>query len=328
MKIFGWAADSSGCAYYRIQQPLRALAGLGHDVSYGTRMLPEWRDSADVVIGQRVCNKAPSSLWSARAAQGKFLVYELDDDLFNIDPSNKIAYYFFGRQDIRRNMEANMRAANRLTVSTEPLAEVMRAYNDDVRVCPNTIPDWLLDYSRPTLDNGKVTIGWCGSATHEMDFAEVQRPLRQLLKRDPGVEFHCIGANYAQWMKLPKDQCRFTPWIPDVEACFRAYDYDIGIAPLRPHAFNKSKSHIKVLECAALGIPVVASNVYPYANFVKHGETGFIARYDHEWPMYLRTLVNDAEMRAEMGANARKQAEAWTTSRWAKAWEEALTDAV
>lgn len=323
MRIFGWAADEGGCCHYRIAEPLKALGERGHQVHHHTVMPPDWLRDADVIIGQRVCLPGPTRAWQQLAKQGRTLVYEIDDNLLHVDHRNP-AWSFYSQPQIRENLLANVQAASRVTVSTEPLAEVMRRYNDDVRVAPNSIPDWLLSWERPKHE--RLTIGWAGSATHEMDFEEVRGPLRQFLNRHPEVRFHVMGTDYARWMRLPAAQCDFTPWIPTVEDYLKTIDFDIAIAPLRPHPFNRSKSHIKVLEAAALGIPVVASSVHPYERFVRHGETGFLVRRDHEWGRFLRDLVNDEAMRTEMGAKARQQTADWTTSKTAHLWEQALTD--
>lgn len=326
MKIFGWAADSAGCQYYRISLPLDAISAKGHDVSYGMKMNEECLEDEDfTIIGQRVCNPAPSALWSSLSGAGRKLIYEVDDDLFNIDPSSAGSYKFFSDPQIKSNIRKSASSARRVITSTEPLAEVMREFNNDVVVCPNTIPSWLLE-ERPFRRKEKgVTIGWGGSATHHMDFEVVRNHLRRVLDRHPEAEFHAIGTNYASWMKIPADRCRFTPWIPDVPSFFRAIDYDIGIAPLKHHVFNRSKSHIKALECAALGIPVVASNVEPYRNFVQHGITGFLVKADHEWGSYLRDLINDQGMREEMGRQAREFARSWTIESSVDQWEKAYT---
>lgn len=344
MKAFGWAADSSGCYYYRIAEPLDALAREeGWEVDHNTifkgfpkdrmtkddprlpKLAYETAQRLDVIITQRTVNPAPSMFLRMMNDFGAFTVYEIDDDLFNIDPSNVNAHETFTKPEIRANLENNMRAASRVTVSTEPLAELLKQYHDDIRVCPNSAPDWLLEHEVPRLDNGKVTIGWGGSATHAMDFAECDNGLRRFLNQRDDVEFHCIGSNYARWMKLPKDKCRFTPWVNSVPDFFKAIDYDIGIAPLRPHVFNRSKSNIKALECAALGIPMIASHYHPYRDFIEHGVTGFLVRYPHEWGRYLRMLVEDPAMRSEMGSNARKLAAGHTMSAVVETWREALT---
>lgn len=328
MKIFGWAADLAGCQYYRIKIPLDAVSDENDDILYGIKMpVGCLEDSEFTIVGQRVCNPAPTRLWKDLSGAGRKLIYEIDDDLFHVDPSSTSAYQFFGNPAIQSNIRKSARLATRVITSTEPLAEIMRDFNDDVVVRPNTIPSWLLNeqpFRRREKENS-VTIGWGGSPTHHMDFEEVGNHLRRTLERHPNVEFHAIGTNYASWMKIPQDRCRFTPWITDVPSFFRAIDYDIGIAPLKNHVFNRSKSHIKALECAALGIPVIASNVEPYRNFVQHGVTGFLVNSDHEWGSYLRELINDKPMREAMGQQARKEARNWTVEAHADSWRKAYT---
>jgi glycosyltransferase involved in cell wall biosynthesis len=112
--------------------------------------------------------------------------------------------------------------------------------------------------------------------------------------------------------------------MPSVPDYWRAIDYDIMIAPLRPHPFNRSKSNLRVLEAAILGIPVVASDYGPYAEFIDHGTTGLLARTDHDWGRHLRALVEDEAMRTEMGAAAKLKAAEWTIEGNASAWAKVL----
>jgi glycosyltransferase involved in cell wall biosynthesis len=88
--------------------------------------------------------------------------------------------------------------------------------------------------------------------------------------------------------------------------------------------FNQAKSAIKATECAALGIPVVASAVRPYEDFIQHGVTGLLVHRDHEWGQHLRALVNDPAMRTEIGAAAREHARRHTVSAIAPLWEKAV----
>lgn len=324
-RIFGWAADEGGCRYYRMTLPLNTLRANGYDTHHHT-VKPAAHNTWDVMVGQRVANPGPSVTWQKLAHAGRLkLVYEVDDDLFNVDASSTQAHAFFGGPAVRERMAQNMAVADCVTVSTEPLAERMRAYNPNVHVCPNYVPGWLLDHTPPQRQDGVVTIGWGGSATHSMDFGEVGPQLRRFMERHPRVEFHAVGTNYASWMRLPRERCRFTPWIPNVETFFRTLDFHIAIAPLRPHVFNQSKSWIKALEAAALGIPIIASDLLPYQDFVEHGVTGFLVRRDHEWGKYLRALVEDEAMRLEMGKAAREKAADYTIEQNYTVWEKVLT---
>jgi glycosyltransferase involved in cell wall biosynthesis len=120
---------------------------------------------------------------------------------------------------------------------------------------------------------------------------------------------HFVGPDYRQVVNLPN--IRWSPWSTNLVDYLRLLDFDIGLAPLAYHRFNKSKSDIKVLEYAALGIPVVASDFGPYAESVIHGETGFLVRRPHEWGRYLGMLAEDVALREQMSVNAKL----WATSR-------------
>ncbi|WP_405580238.1 glycosyltransferase family 4 protein [Streptomyces sp. NBC_01190] len=324
MSVFGWRADNAGCGYYRISQPLDCLSALGYRTWHHTRM-PENYGTYAVVIGQRVTLPKPTERWQNLARAGRHrLIYELDDDLLNVDHGSRAAFEFFGRPEIRDNLRRNIEVADAVTVSTEPLAERMRLYNPNVHIVPNHTPAWLLDHTAPQRQDGIVTIGWGGSGTHHMDFAEVGSHLRRVLDRQPNTEFHVIGSDYAAWIRLPRNRCRFTPWIENVEAFYRAIDYHIAVAPLRPHLFNQANSDVKFREVAALGIPMVASDCGPYARSIQHGVTGFLVKRDHEWGVFLRKLIEDEALRKEMGTAAREWARTQTIESNIAIWEAVL----
>jgi glycosyltransferase involved in cell wall biosynthesis len=124
--------------------------------------------------------------------------------------------------------------------------------------------------------------------------------------------------------RMPRERVRFTSWVENVPAFHSTIDFDIALAPLRPSPFNRSKSAIRCLEAAALGIPVVASDFGPYAEFVVDGATGYLASRPHEWTAHLRTLL-DPFHRRSVGAAARSHAAAFTIEANIGLWEKALT---
>lgn len=319
----GLAADQTGCGTYRIALPMQGLAALGHTTTHSQSMPPTIRHQPDtIIIGQRVCMPGPSSLWQTLAKQGRHLIFEIDDDLWNVDATSTQAHKFFADPQLRKRLEDNIRAATAVTVTTAPLAERVATFNPNVHVIPNAVPDWLVEHQPPQRQDGTTTIGWGGSATHSMDWQQAAAQIRRVLQRHPGTELHCMGTNYAAGLRGCR--IRYTPWVPSVEGFLKTIDYHLGVAPLRPHVFNQAKSAIKAIEAGALGIPMVASAVRPYEDYVQHGRTGFLVRRDHEWATHLRALLNDPGMRAEMGAAARVQARQHTITALAPAWEKAI----
>ncbi|PKV95911.1 glycosyltransferase involved in cell wall biosynthesis [Amycolatopsis echigonensis] len=325
MRLFGWQGDTQGCGYYRIALPFDALAARGHDAAYSTRMPDAVRDGGvDVVVGQRVCEPGPSGIWQRLAAAGHTkLVFELDDDLWNIDPSNRSSHAFYDADRQRRLIE-NIRVADAVTVTTEPLAEVVSAWNPVVHVVPNQIPGWLLDHERPVTES--VTIGWRGGPSHSRDFGELAKPLRRFLQhpcnRDR-VEFHAMGADYTPRVASNRGRTRHTGWTPEPERFLRGVDFDLGVIPLRPSVFNDSKSELALLELAALGIPAIVSDTGPYRRAVDSGAPARRASLPSCWTAALTDLVGDAEARVQLGKEAREWAAGRTVEANVSRWEEA-----
>jgi glycosyltransferase involved in cell wall biosynthesis len=284
----------------------------------------EWADS-DVIVGQRVSQPGPTYRWQELAARGKTrLVYEIDDDLLDVDPSNGPAWHYFSRSEIRSNIKRNIQVSNAVITTNEILAERVRQLNSNVFVAPNFVPAWVLDLPVPEGTPGQFTLGWAGGASHEMDWAEAVSEVARFQSRDKHVEMHVMGWQHpGLWRRLAQDRARFTKWVDSVPDLYRMIDFQIGLAPLRPHVFNQTKSYIKTLEYAALGIPSIASDVGPYSDFVEHKVTGFLVRQPHEWARHLRTLL-DPFVRREMSIKARHQAAGYTIENNIQLWEKAL----
>lgn len=332
MKVFGWAADQAGCGFYRVGLPLDRLKRLGHDTQVST-LLTGFEKTADVVIGQRLCNPGPTRWWAEMAARpsGKrpALVYEVDDDLLDIDPTNERPYRYYGTPERRANIVANLAAADLVTVSTEPLADSLREYAREVRVIPNAVPDDLGRRSWQARSKDRLTIGWAGSGTHGRDFQDAGPQIHRFLRRHSDtVEWHSIGSDYLPATSSDTFRRRFTEWEQSVEAYYSRVDFHIGLAPLMPSVFNRSKSHIKALEYAAMGIPVIASDFGPYQEYVVHAETGFLVKQPHEWGTRLLDLVRDDRLRTIMGEKARRHSRAHVISAVAPLWESVLKEAI
>lgn len=315
MKVFAYE-DGTACGYYRIRQPFDAMRAAGVDATYA-------RDGESpagaVVVGQRVGGPGFTIHW-LKAWRRSRLVWETDDDLWAVDALNRRATRHF-TPDMLDALEQVARFSHLITVSTEPLAEAMRRFNKNVAVIPNHIDDRMFDIERPRRD--RLTIGWAGGDSHHRDWLHVAASLRRVMNRNPGVDLHTIGANYQIATRMPRPQSRHTPWSVDLFDYYRSIDFDIGVAPLAPIEFNRSKSHIKALEYAALGIPVVASDREPYRDFVIDGVTGFLVRRDHEWELRLRDLINDEAMRTEMGRAAKERARDYAIGKGWQLWADA-----
>lgn len=307
-RIFGWLGDNAGCAYYRCTLPMSNLPEAPWQAGVATTIPDEYFMRFDVIVGQRVCKPGVTQRWQRICADPDVkAVYELDDDFWTLDPSNS-AHDWYAQPHIRANLQANITAADLVTVSTEPLADRVRPWNPNVVVLPNYIDAQVLDLPRPDQSVDTVTIGWAGSSTHDMDWVDAGPAIAKVVTSLPNARMSFLGARYPQGM--PRDKVSWTPWQESVGMYLEllTMPFDIAVAPLAAHPFNAAKSDVKAKEYAACGIPIVASNVRPYAEFVVHGETGFLVKDPSDWGRYLKRLINDRDMRIGMGENARKLA--------------------
>jgi glycosyltransferase involved in cell wall biosynthesis len=324
LTIGGWLADREGVGFYRMKLPLDELGRRGHSVEY--RGVLPWRPgkrpSHHVLVAQRISNEGPSVQW--QAARGDVRrVFEVDDLLLDVDPSSERAFEFYARPDVRRRLLENMRSADAVTVSTDYLAEAIRAdygVTAPVFVLPNCLPKDVLDL--PSVDqSGPMTCGWSGSDTHRADVMLLRRPLSRFLGRHPEVRLTLAGVDYRRELGVPQAEVRGWRSIWDDPAGYYAgLDWQVTLAPLVSHHFNRAKSALRALEAAARGAVVVASDVEPYSRFIEHGVDGFLVRRDHEWLEVLELLAEDAELRAKVGAAARAKAADWTIGKHTDKW--------
>lgn len=318
MRIKGFTRQDEGGGYYRVNLPLGELARHGHQVTVERGTTDVTAGDAQIVVGQVI---AMANGWWRRLRRTAKIVYEIDDDPFEIETVNP-AYPHYSPPHVQDSIRHSIEVADLVTVSTPPLAERMRKINPNVVVLQNRIDEHMLELVRPRRD--KLTIGWAGGESHYDDIKECAYGLRKTLARYADtVEGHFVGADFRRLVGSPGQPFRFSNWCSKTTDYYKLIDFDIGLAPLRPTRFAETKSHIKALEYAALGIPVIASDAAPYRDFVIDGVTGWLVRREHEWALRLRELIHDAAMREEMGAKAKELARQWTIQQGWQEWESA-----
>ena len=315
MKAFGWYPENDGCAWYRIRQPLELLG-----IPCSNTIPPEVAlDGDSVIVAQRAYDPGPSQVLSFRAVNGWPTVYELDDLLWKIDPWNP-SIKFFGNTEIKRILKHILNATLIFTSTTDLADEVLNIKADaEIEVLPNFIPQSLLDLG-VREGNDRAVIGYPASPSHGRDVLVMQAGLAKTLRRT-NASFLCIGTDFLKHLRVDG---RAIPGTTDVQEFYTLLDFDILVAPLTESRFNACKSPIKVMEAAARGIPSVATNFGPYAKYIEHGFDGFLCDNDKDWFTYLRLLVNDHDLRAEMGRNAREKVSALTYEQNAFKWAEAI----
>ena len=274
-------------------------------------------------------------------ANGGRVVFDVDDLVFEpglIDQIHGFQHLSPQQQDEYRDGVERYRklllACDFATVSTSPLARAVEAVGKPVRIIPNSInraqieaADRILQ-DRTRRSSERIRIGYfSGSRTHERDFAQVAPSLLALLKRRPDVEFLLVGLLdlEPEWDAVSERIVR-RPFVPPLEMLGLLGTCDINLAPLEVgDAFCEAKSELKYFEAALVETPTIASATEPFAAAIRDGDTGILASSPANWGRALEALVEDQQLRTEMGARARISAlERFGPEATARAAREAL----
>ncbi|MEU8902206.1 glycosyltransferase family 4 protein [Streptomyces mirabilis] len=329
MRIHMWSADEAGSGFYRAILPGMSLQWLGHAVSGGMRLPKDW-PALDAVVGCRVAQPEPTLMWQRLKAEGKRLILDLDDDYFHLDPVNQAAVRTWDKA-MRQRLADNMALADLVTCCSEPLAAVLRDYAADVRVIPNGLPAQYLGTPRDyEAADRPLFVGWAGSSSTVAELPDAVRALNRIATypRPGGVQVRVVGIapEHAMQLGLRGRRIGALGWVAKHEQYLQAVaEFDVWIAPYRDIPFNRAKFATKFLESSILGIPLIASDIEPYRRVIRHGENGFLVRYEHEWGRYLKQLADDPGLRQRMGMAARAEASGSILQAINRQWEAALS---
>lgn len=303
--------------HWRVQRPFARLAEQGADVAtcwLNEDERPTISPYGRLVILQRVVKHGTPdevAAWveSLRDAGTLAVVFEIDDD--EISPAcidwmrqaGGLESVGIARLEAERLALVNtLRACDAVTVSTEPLAEVVRQYTDrPVYVVPNAIDvAWFRDRlaARPAWAD-HLTIGWAGGRRPDADIEPMAVAWGRIARHHPQVRFVVAGWQPDCIYREVDDIDRIVrlPW-QALDDYPRAYQVDIGCTPLAMSDFNRCKSPIKAWEYGLAGAAVVASpTVYgDCRRLIDPGPDSADA-----WTCILDTLVSDAYIRRGNG---------------------------
>lgn len=323
MRIAFWSADEGGSAFYRCELPAISLQWLGHHtgVSRDGRIAL----SGDVVVGARVANPDATRWWAELKERGKRLVLDLDDDYLALDPRHHTQRGIDEWASHRKRLIANVALADVVTVASPALAEVYGQYNPNVEVIPNGLPAQYLGRHRD-YNPEIVNLGWVGTTSSRGGLEMIKHALRKVSER-ADVKVVLVGpqpnADYLRGLRDRAIGC--TGFIENVKLYLDAVtNFDMWVAPYEESAFNRAKFPTKVLEAGFLGIPLIASAIRPYEEEIEHGKTGFLVKSDHEWRRYINMLLDNPDLRREIGLNARARISKWIMQSLNQRWEQVL----
>jgi len=319
--VSGVKGDTRRYRTLHLHQQL-SLAGVRSVLSHVTDpLLPGLVNQARVLILHRVIfNPFIAKLIQLVRSNNGLILVDTDDLIFD-----RSAFQWIDSPDFKDPVRAalyidemqgygqTLQSSDGVLASTDFLADQVRSMGKPAWVHRNAANLELMVLSeqarqRRQLPNAKIVIGYAsGTPTHNHDFSQVAPVLMDFMDAHPEVELKILGfldldQHWAKYQnRLIHDKS--VPWR---ELPFKLSQFDINLAPLDAgNPFSQSKSEIKYLEAALVGVPTLATRTDSYIAAIRSGENGLLAGNDQEWRDQLEKLV-DPLVRTSLAQNAIK----------------------
>lgn len=305
-------------------------------VSIGSEFKEEFLNWPDVVVFGRTypTHYDPKKWMKEFKKRGKRVVYDMDDDFWEVAKDNPSKLVSNALKDQYEGMILEADAV--ITPSEVLAKKFKKYFKKKIHICPNGVdvmsigPDGsslMSSYTERPHANRELVIGYMGAASHWKDLQLIADVLTELSERHEFV-FKLYGLEgtpleaamyyynktlrfnfqpekndyfrsaldfYGKMQKVPAMHIPFMP--PELHPTILSQcDFDIGLAPLEDTVFNRGKSCVKFYEYAAVGTPVLASDVLPYSS-----EVTYLAKNTHkDWVKKLEKLIVDTKFRNDL----------------------------
>ena len=267
----------------------------------------------------REVNSDGSGVKTIQRLQGLGVKVILDVDDYWVLPKWHPIYRVYSHFAIPEKIIANIRVANYVTTPNKMLAQHIKEYNDKVLYLPNVPDTNQSQFKRNEILSNRLRFGWVGGVFHLPDIEPMERSFTKLYKdKELNGKFQvCLGGfnPNKEYIKIESIMSndgntlsydyknylsKNTPllghvmnnepykrlWAKQADQYISMYnELDVALVPLRSNDFNKCKSALKIVEAAAMGCSVIASNTYPYSDVLNEGNSILIGHKNphKEW---------------------------------------------
>ena len=285
----------------------------------------------DVVVLEQVRGLKWLEAIKRLQSNGQRVIYETDDYVHGVkdvpDHDFRAAY----QPDDLKAIRLCMRACDGMIVSTPLLAELYKDMARKIWVCENGLDLGRYRLTRPprgeVAGRESVSVIWSGATGHGAAMARWIPTVGQVLRDVPHATFVTVGKDYSSGLQEYKDRTMTVPF-SSLETYTSAMMLgDVAIAPAGNLPWHRSKSQLRAMEAMALGIPLVGDP--HYRETIETYDGGFVADNQVEARDFLRELVENDQLRAELSSAARVTAHAkFGMQVRVSAWVDAVADAL
>jgi glycosyltransferase involved in cell wall biosynthesis len=245
------------------------------------------------------------------------IVLDLDDWEMRENPRYYLGFYpsskahYFMRDIARRSLFCI--GASRF------LQEFLLQFNKNIYYIPSGVDTRVFKPPIKALTGDKIMISWLGTF-HRKEYIENIKFATDcfclLRKKHPHIYFEITGDGiYKDDLKKlvsrnNDNHIMLKGWTAPDKVPEYLGSIHIGILPVASDTkFNRAKSLTKLFEYMAMGIPTVSTGIGEVLNIVRDGENGFLAKTKEDFIDKMELLIENADLRQNIGEKARHSAE-------------------
>ncbi len=269
--------------------------------------------------------------------QNKTIIFDTDDLVYDPKYLNYMDYYK-KMNSLEKRLYENGVGGEILrddyvkvaTTTTNFLANKLKKENKKVFVVPNKLSVVDVKNATEALKSNNVSfrlkqseveksqnnrikkdiirLGYfSGTISHNKDFATITEPLMEIMKKYKNVELLLVGPLNVENELVQQfgDRIKQLSYVKRSKHFANIAKCDVNLAPLEyDNPFCKAKSELKFFEAGIVKVPTVAVDNQTYSEAINDGVDGFLASNTEEWVDKLSQLIDDEELRIEMGKMA------------------------
>jgi len=226
------------------------------------------------------------------------IIYDFDDAVM-YDGENPDRLSRKRQKSFRRTVEL----ADLVIAGNSYLAEHARKFNPNVEVLPTGLDMSAYKLRTDAKRDSKVRLVWIGSRGTLKYLASIKPALEEIGLRFDNVVLRIICDTFFDMgnMEVEKRCWSLETQVEDLATS------DIGLTPLLDNRFTRGKCGFKILQYAAVGLPVVASSVCVGGQYFCDGVTGFQAVDTSQWVDRISRLIENRELRERLGRACRNK---------------------
>lgn len=296
-----------------VVKPLSALDSAGH-IKFKHVLEQNANSShiawADLIVFCRNTEPAYRHLLSEAIGKRKPVIYDIDDSFWDISASTDPDLARYHLQPLRlKQLEIYLSYANLVRVYSPLLQSRVGRFNDNSRIYRSSFDFSKLPSKSSSRSNPeKISIVYATSRIVDDQYKVFLPALAEFLgKYQNLVDVTIWGCSPPELLTLPgvtakKLVDRYDDFLKE----FARSGFEIGLAPLEDHEFNRSKNNTKFRDYGACGIAGIYSAVDAYASSVTDQHDGLLVENTKQaWHAALERLVLQPELRKSIQANAK-----------------------